>query len=441
MKFDFRTVACMAVVLLAGLQEATQSQTTKSGVEKFESTVESLRANYRAPEWFRDAKFGIYVHWGVYSVPEMGEWYARNMYVESRPEYRYHVEKYGHPSSFGYRDFIPLWKAEKFDPDALLAMFEQAGARYFCPCAVHHDNFDLWNSKHNPWNAVNMGPKRDLVGMWKEATLKQGLRFGVTTHLERTWSWVQTNKGADTTGPFKGVPYDGANPEFADFYLPRDPKGDDNRRHPLNAPAEWRENWARRIKDLIDNYQPDHLYFDGGIPFLGDDQGQSGLEVIAYYYNQNASWHGGHNEGVMCVKHHKANDHGFYWEGVATQDFERGRADRLCEAPWQTDDSIGPWGYRRGAKYKSVDQIVDKMVDIISKNGNYLLNVPPRADGTLDEKTIAILTGIGRWLDVNGEAIYGSRPWTSYGDGDTRFTTQGETLYTIHLTPEPGETF
>jgi alpha-L-fucosidase len=176
---------------------------------KFVNTVESLQ-QYECPDWFRDAKFGIYLHWGAYSVAEQGEWYARNLYIEGRPEYEHHLKTYGHPSEFGYADFIPMWKAENFDPDALLALFKRSGAKYFTPCAVHHDNFDLWNSKHHKWNAVNMGPKKDLIQMWKDATLKAGLRFGVTTHLSRSYSWLNTANQSDTEGPKKGVPYDGA---------------------------------------------------------------------------------------------------------------------------------------------------------------------------------------------------------------------------------------
>ena len=236
--------------------------------KKFEGTIQSLQ-QYKCPEWFRDAKLGIYLHWGAYSVPEMGEWYARNLYLENRPEYKHHVETYGHPSEFGYKDFIPMWKAEKFDPDKLVGLFKEAGAKYFTPCAVHHDNFDLWDSKYHEWNSVKMGPKKDLIGMWREATLKHGLRFGVTTHLSRSYSWLNTSKLADTKGPKKGVPYDGNDKKYQGLY--HEKHDDIHPRAPYNAPAEWRELWAKRVKDLIDNYHPDHLYFDCAVPFRGDD--------------------------------------------------------------------------------------------------------------------------------------------------------------------------
>jgi len=186
----------------------------------FELTVESL-GNYRCPEWFRDAKFGIYLHWGPYSVAEMGEWYARKLYLEGGKEYEYHLKHYGHPSEFGYKDFVPMWKAENFDPDKLVALFKRAGARYSCPCAAHHDNFDLWNSRHHEWNAVKKGPGKDLIKMWRDAALKQGLRFGVTTHLSRSYSWLNVANGADTKGPHKGIPYDGADPRGRGLYPPR----------------------------------------------------------------------------------------------------------------------------------------------------------------------------------------------------------------------------
>ena len=406
----------------------------KEQERRFEPTVESL-LDYECPEWFRDAKFGIYLHWGVYSVAEQGEWYARQMYIEGHPDYEHHVRTYGHPSEFGYRDFIPMWKAERFDPDRLVGLFKQAGARYFTPCAVHHDNFDLWNSRHHRWNSVNMGPRKDIVGMWREATLRHGLRFGVTTHLSRSYSWFNVNKGADRTGSYKGIRYDGSDPEYSELYF--EPHEDTNRHQPVNPPESWRRLWALRIKDLIDHYRPDHLYFDGAVPFLGEDRARTGLGVIAHYYNQNMSRHDGRQEGVMCLK--KVNDHGYFFDGIATLDIERSRSGDTLLNPWQTDTSIGPWGYRAGAEYRSVTEIVQELVDIVSKNGNLLLNVPPKADGTLDEETEEILRGIGAWLKVNGEALYGTRPWVMAAEGDLRFTRKGEDVYvTAFAWPEPG---
>ena len=416
------------VLLAAGAAFLTGCAQTESVPVKFEPAIESLKA-YECPEWFRDAKFGIYLHWGVYSVAERGEWSARNMYDENRPEYAYHVKTYGHPSKFGYKDFIPMWKAENFDPDRLVKLFQDAGARYFTPCAVHHDNFDLWNSKYHRYNSVNMGPKKDIMRMWHDAVLKHGLRFGATTHLSRSYSWFQLNKGADTKGPFQGVPYDGNDPEWVDFYHPK--SDDTDRRQPRNPPESWRNLWASRIIDLIDNYDLDLLYFDGAIPFEGDDRGRTGMRVIADFYNKGLERHHGKQDVVMFIKGVK--DHGLYVDGVATLDIERKRAGELLSQPWQTDTSIGPWGYNATRKYRPVNEIIDELVDIVSKNGNMLLNVPPKADGTLDNETVRILGEIGAWMKVNGEAIYETRPWSVYGDGDLRFTKKGEVLYAIAL--------
>ncbi|MHC5058106.1 MAG: alpha-L-fucosidase [Planctomycetota bacterium] len=399
-----------------------------ASAKSFSPTIASL-LDYRCPEWFRDAKFGIYLHWGVYSVAERGEWYPRQMYQEGNPVYLHHAATWGHPSEFGYKDFIPLWRAERWDPERLVDLFAKAGAKYFTPCAVHHDNFDLWNSRHHRWNSVEMGPKQDITDRWREATLARGLRFGVTTHAARTWSWFATNKLADSSGPKKGVPYDGNDPELRDFYL--DPHPDTDRRHPHNPPESWRRHWAARIKNLIDNYHPDHLYFDGAIPFQGDDHGQTGLDVIAHLYNDSLAQHDGELEAVMCIK--KVTAHGAYVDGVATLDIERGRSDEVLADPWQTDTSIGPWGYRAGAKYRSVTELIHELVDIVSKNGNVLLNVPPRADGTLDEETERILADIGEWLGANGEAIYCTRPWTRSAERDVRFTRKGNSVYIISL--------
>lgn len=404
-------------------------------IDTFKPTWESLK-QYQCPEWFRDAKFGIYLHWGVYSLAEQEAWFPRLMYNEGYNEFKYIREKYGHQSKFGYKDLIPLWKAEKFDPDRLVRLFKRAGAKYITPVAVHHDNFDLWDSQYHKWNSVNMGPKKDITGMWREAILKQGLRFGVTTHLAWSYSWFGVNKGADTKGEYKGIPYDGNDPRYWDYY--HEPNGERGF-YPINPTAKWRYEWALRTMDLIDKYRPDLLYFDGAVPFNGVDQSRTGMEVIAYYYNRNTQWHDGKLEGVMTLK--KGAD-GIYVDGVATLDFERGQSDVALPEPWQTDDSIGPWAYFKGTQYKSVDEIVDKLVDIVSKNGNYLLNVPPRADGTLDEETEKILEGIGQWMDINGEAIYGTRPWIKAEEGSIRFIKKGNILYAICLDwPGDGKTF
>jgi alpha-L-fucosidase len=407
---------------------------TTSGypVDRFQPTLESLH-QYQCPEWFRDAKFGIYLHWGPYSVAERECWFPRLMYVDGYEEHEWFRKKFGDVGKFGYKDLIPLWKGENFDPDRLVRLFKRAGARYVTPVAVHHDNFDLWDSQYHRWNSVEMGPKKDITGMWREAVLRHGLRFGVTTHLAWSYSWWGVNKGADHQGPQAGVPYDGNDPKYADLYhLPNGERG----YYPINPTARWRFEWALRTMDLIDKYHPDLLYFDGAIPFNGVDKARTGMEVIAYYYNRSIQWHDGKLEGVMTIK--QGSD-GLYDEHVATLDLERTTSSEIRKAPWQTDDSIGPWAYKQGAKYKSVDEIVDQLVDIVSKNGNLLLNVPPRADGTLDQETEAILNGIGEWMDVNGEAIYSTRPWRIAEEGALRFTKKGHTLYAIAL-EKPSDT-
>ena len=403
----FLVISCVGCMSNSTLQKADQ----------FEPTGESLK-QYECPEWFRDAKFGIYVHWGVYSVAEYGEWYGKNLYVESNKpdsEYAYHVKKYGHPSKFGYKDLIPLWKAENFDPDGWLKLFKEAGAKYFTPCAVHHDGFDLWDSKHQRFNAVNMGPKKDLLEMMRKSTKKHGLHFGVTTHLARSLSWMQRSHGSDKRGPLKGVSYDGNDPEFVDLYHPA-LKGKTYSGDTKNAPKWWCENWYNRLKDLIDNYEPELIYLDSGIPFLGEDNAATGMRIMAYYYNKSLSRNNGKQEYVYTMKK-RGKGRCLYIDGASTLDLERSKADRLYEDPWQTDDSIGPWGYKAGAEYKTVNAVVDKFIDIVSKNGNLLLNVPPRADGTFDKATIDLLNGIGKWMKINGEGIYNTRPWLVFGEG------------------------
>ena len=401
------------------------SVTTGFPSTNFQPTVKSLQ-QYEVPEWFRDAKFGIYVHWGVYSVAEMGEWYGRNMYEEGSSTYAQHLATYGHPSKFGYKDLIPLWQAEHFDPEAWLDLFAQAGARYFAPCAVHHDGFCLWDTAYTPYNAVNMGPHQDLIGRLRAATVQHGLRFGVTTHFDRTLSWMQLSHGSDTKGPLQGVPYDGRDPRYQDLYM----LGyfDHNLADTVNPPVIWREYWRSRIQELMTKYQPDLVYLDSAVPFAGEDNGRTGLQVFAHYYNENQQWHAGRPEGVITYKGDDRMGDGKsaaaewaaatpFFPGIGIMDIERGKAEGILAAPWQTDDSIGPWGYRRGAQYKDANTVIHKLVDIVSKNGNLLLNVPPRADGTFDEPTVNLLRDVGAWLKLNGEAIYATRPWMVFGEG------------------------
>ncbi len=403
----------------------------------FEPEWESLQ-QYVCPDWFRDAKFGIYVTWGVYSVAGGGCWYGRRMYEEGRSEYQTHLENWGHPSEFGYRDFIPLWKAEKFDPDAWLRLFQEAGVRYFTPIATFHDGFDIWDSPHS-FNAVNMGPKKNLLKMLRDATLSHGLRWGVNTHLARNYNFFQPGYGADMLGSKKGIPYLKDVPENHTFYHPK--HGDTNPKYPVNPSEAWKESWSSRLQDLIDRYAPDVLYFDGAIPFDVDD-GLTGRRILAHYYNTGLKRHHGEQQVVMTIKTAR-NGHGIYHEGIATLDLERHTLDKLRQEPWQTDDTIGVkyWSHVPGMKYRSVNYLIDKFVDIVSKNGNLLLSVPPRADGTFDDETIRILHEIGAWNQENGEALFRTRPWIKFGESDIRFTRSqnGKTLFVIFLEwPENG---
>jgi len=411
----------------------------------FRGTRESLR-EWQVPDWYRDAKFGIWAHWGPQSAVEYGDWYARNMYIQGSRQYEYHVKVYGHPTKVGYKDVIPIWKADKFDPDHLLGLYKKAGAKYFCSMAVHHDNFDLWNSKYQPrWNSVAMGPNRDIVGDFRKAAYKQGLRFAVSEHLAPSYHWFSTSHMSDRTGPLASVPYDGSDPAFADLYhqLPKDYPYR-QRINDRQAPDAWKMHYFRRIKDLVDNYQPDLLYTDGDIFFE-----EYGLALVANLYNIDAKRHGGRCEAVYFSK--LPSD---CQVGTCVQDWERGVAAGIAENPWQTDSSVGDWHYNIDDRYKTPKYVIDLLVDIVSRNGNLLLNFPLPNSGELDYEELVILDEITKWMAVNGEGIYATRPWKTFGDGpvatappsssgarfnetgrtdltaeEVRFTTKGDTLY------------
>jgi len=401
----------------------------------FQPTMESLKG-YRCPEWFRDAKFGIWAHWGPQAVPMDGDWYARGMYEPGNGHYKYHLDHYGHPSQFGYKDIIPLWKAEKWDPERLMSLYQKAGAKYFVSMGSHHDNFFLWDSKIHRWNAANMGPKRDVVGEWQKAAKKFGLKFGVSEHLGASFTWFQSSHRADKDGPKAGVPYDGANPEFQDLYhFPAEPG--DNGWYSNNP--KWHRQWYASIRELVDNYHPDLLYTDGGVPFGNE----VGLSMIAHLYNSDAARHGGKPEVVYNCKQKS--------EGRWIEDLERGIMPAIDPNPWQTDTSIGDWFYNRNWKFRPVSWVIHMLVDNVSKNGNLLLNVVQRPDGSLDPEVEQMLEQLAAWNAIHGEAIFGSRPWLVYGEGavrvkggsfsedfkynskEIRFTTKGPILYAIAL--------
>lgn len=427
--------------------------------QKFTSDIETFK-QYRYPEWFRDAKFGIWSHWGPQAVPRQGDWYARKMYESDvrdwntkkptgKPsrEYLYHVEHYGHPSEFGYKNIIPLWKAERWNPEALMKLYKKVGAKYFVSMGTHHDNFFLWDSKIHRWNSVKMGPEKDVVGLWQKAAKKEGLKFGVSEHLGASYTWFQPSHGADPAGPKAGVPYDGANPEYQDLYhkktaaddlgwLTKDPKN--------------QKEWLKSITELIDLYQPDLIYSDSELPF-----GEVGRTMVSYFYNQDLAKNGGLMNAVYTCKHSVSN-------GRWVMDIERGAMDSISTDPWQTDTSIGDWYYRTGQKYMTGTEVIQMLVDIVSKNGNLLLNVVQTPEGDLEQDVLDILNVIADWIPDNGEAIYGTRPWKIYGEGpstknqekgtfggvkdvrpyeskDIRFTTKGETLYSFCMKNPTGD--
>jgi alpha-L-fucosidase len=419
----------------------------------FTNTRESLSA-YTIPDWFADAKFGIWSHWGPQSAVGDGDWYARNMYMEGSPQYEYHLKRFGPQSKVGYKDLIPLYTADRWEPEHLMDLYQRAGAKYFFSMGVHHDGYDLWNSKYQPrWNAVASGPHKDVVGVWGAAARKRGLRFGVSEHLSNSFDWFAPSHLADTKGPYAGVPYDGQNPAFADLYhsytdmaanfaqtiLPQ-PMG-------RVAPDWWKLQYFNRVKDLIDQHQPDLLYTDGGISF-----DEYGLGTVAELYNVGPRDFRGTPDSVYFSKTISdcADGH------TCVIDRERQVTDAISPFPYQTDTCIGGWHYKVGQKYKTPKKVIDLLVDIVSKNGNLLLNFPLPASGELDPDEMRVLEGITQWTTVNMEGIYGTRPWSVYGEGpatkvvvpsngkefnpneskkpdltaeDIRFTTKGKTLY------------
>ena len=393
-----------SIALLLFVSAPLQAQSGMSK-EKFQPTDESLQ-QYQYPEWYRDAKFGIWAHWGPQAVPRQGDWYARNLYVNNvgngKPDNDYvdHLKRYGHPSKFGYKDIIPLWKAEKWNPEELMKLYKKAGAKYFVSMGTHHDNFFLWNSKLHRWNSVQMGPHRDVVGEWQKAAKKEGLHFGVSEHLGASYTWFQVAHGADVTGDKAGVPYDANDPQYQDLYHERAYYGDNGW---LTNNPKWQHEWYDRITELIDNYHPDLLYSDSGLPF-----GDIGRSLIAHLYNQSLDKNGNPTAVYTCKEDSK---------GRFTQDVERGIMENISKYPWQTCTSIGDWFYRTGQKYMTADEVVQMLTDIVSKNGNLLLNIVQTPEGDLEQDVLNILEGIATWTKDNGEAIYGTRPWTIYGEG------------------------
>lgn len=416
------------------LREARQAIQQSIATGPFAANWESLKG-YSIPTWYQDAKFGIFIHWGVYSVPAFGnEWYARNMYRQDTPEFKHHLETYGPQISSGYKDFIPLFTAEKFDPDHWANLFRRAGAQFVVPVAEHHDGFALYNCRFSEWNAVRMGPKRDIIGELAEAVRKQWLVFGLSSHRAEHWWFFNGGMAFDS---------DVQDRRYAGLYGPAQPET-------LPPNEEFLDDWLVRTCELVDKYQPQIVWFDWWIeqpvfrPYL--------QQFAAYYYNQGAQW----QRGVAINYKHEA-----FPEEAAVFDIERGQLSDIRPRFWQTDTAVAKnsWGYIQNQEYKTAASLIGDLVDIVSKNGALLLNIGPRPDGTIPEAEETILLEIGRWLHLNGEAIYGTRPWKIFGEGptriesgsftdtkraaftsqDIRFTTREETLYaTVLMWPEDG---
>lgn len=443
----------------------------------FRPAWESLAAGYRAPDWFREAKFGIWSHWGPQCVPEFGDWYGRQMYMQGNPFYEHHLRTRGHPTRTGFIDIIGDWKAEAFDPEDLLDRFEAAGARYVVSMANHHDNLDMFPSTVHGWNTTRVGPMRDIVGTWAEAVRRRGLRFGVSNHGAHAWHWWQTAYGYDPEGPLAGVRYDAARLTRADgagtFWEGLDPQelytgptfmppdgitsiaemnawrdANDGRwieTIPANNPAFVR-SWVARQRELVDRYNPDLVYFDNyGLPLE-----HHGLEATAYLYNRGLALN-----GELPVVNGKRLEP--FQRPALVESVERGFSDVMRPEPWQTDTCIGDWHYNRARfeqnYYVPANSVVQRLVDVVSKNGNLLLSIPQRGDGSIDDTEKRILADIAAWMQVGGEAIFGSRPWRVFGEGptrqqagmhgegqarpwtaeDIRYTTRGATLYAFVL--------
>ncbi len=410
----------------------------------FTDTWESL-SQFKVPQWYQNAKFGIFIHWGVYSVPSFGsEWYSRNMYIQGSREFEHHVKTYGPHKEFGYKDFIPMFKAEKFSAEAWAELFHKAGARYVVPVAEHHDGFQMYKSEISHWNAYEMGPQRDVLGELKESFEKRGMTLGASSHRVEHWFFMGHGKqfDSDIKDPM----------ERGDFYWPAMPEQNHHNLYSEPTPTEeYLQDWLVRTCEIIDQYRPKVLYFDWWIqhhsvkPYL--------KKLAAYYYNRAAEW------GVEVAIDYK---HEAFMFGCAVPDVERGQFADMKPYFWQTDTAIArnSWCYTDNNTYKPADGLIRMLVDVVSKNGTLLLNVGPKPDGTIGPEDTAVLTEIGEWMAVNGEALYDTKVWRKAAEGpavieegqftdgkdtvftseDIRFTVKGENLYaTVLVWPEDGK--
>jgi len=378
----------------------------------FEPSWSSLK-NYRVPRWFIDSKLGIFIHWGVYSVPAYGsEWYPRHMYMPGRPEYGFHISNFGAHRDFGYKDFIPMFTADEWDPDGWAKLFEDSGARFVVLVAEHHDGYALWDSRYTRWCSSRIGPRRDIVRELKDAVERRGLVFGVSYHRAEHWWFFEPGTRIDS---------DVSDPRYMDLYGPAKPASTDPRAPPgpdnLPPDDDFLQDWLLRIVEVVEKYRPRLVYFDWWIanpafePYL--------KAFAAYYYNRSESWG---MEPVIVYKH------GAFPEGAAIPDLaERGSITKLRSSPWLADTSVDyrSWGYIKDAEYKSAESIIWHMIDVVSKNGVFLLNIGPRCDGVIPEEQRRILSDIGGWLRIYGEAVYGVRTWKVYGEGPSRLAKGG----------------
>lgn len=454
--------------------------------ETFRPDWNSLQ-NYVVPTWYRDAKFGLWAHWGPQCQPEAGDWYARRMYREGSRQYKFHVEKYGHPSKFGFKDVINEWKAEKWNPEELVSLYKKAGAKYFVAMANHHDNFDLYDSKYQKnWNSTKIGPKKDIVGAWARAAKNQDLPFGVSVHAAHAWSWYEPSQLADQAGQYKGLRYDGSlgkEDGKGTWWEGLDPQELYAQNHPLSEKSEddatihkqwdwgngvaqpskqYIEKFYNRTIDLIDKYNPELVYFDDS-QFPMWPVSDAGLRIASHLYNKSIK-DCGHLRAVINGK--ILNDE---QRKTMVWDIERGAPNTIEELPWQTCTCIGGWHYNRAVYdnkgYKSAKTVIQMLIDVVSKNGNLLLNIPVRGDGSIDELERKVVEEIGLWMKANSESIYGTRPWKIFGEGpaqesaaalsaqgfnegkgkpftseDIRFATKGNILFATSMGwPESGK--
>ena len=405
---------------------------------KYEPTWQSLQ-QYQVPEWFRDAKFGIWAHWGPQCQPGQGDWYARLMYKQGSSQYNWQVEHYGHPSKAGFIEVINSWKAENWDPEKLVELYKRAGAHYFFALANHHDNLDLWNSKYQEWNSMRVGPHKDILAGWAEAARKNNLPFGLSVHAAHAWLWLETSQQSDKTGDLVGIPYDGkltVKDGKGKWWEGLDPQELYAQNHPLSEGSEdinkihsqwaWEngvavpsqeycEKFYNRTMDMINKFNPDLIYFDDtGLPLY--PVSDAGLKIAAHYYNSNMALHKGKLEAVIFGKILTDEQ-----KKCMVWDVERGAPDKIQDLPWQTCTCIGDWHYKNSiyenSQYKSAKDVIQMLVDVVSKNGNLLLNIPVRGDGTIDEKEISVVEEIASWMDINKESIFNTRPWKVYGEG------------------------